>query len=337
MATQSLTEKSILAIKPAPKQRLEVYDTKTAGMGIRVSASANGRITRTWVLLFRVGRRLRRMTLGRYDELSLDEARTEAAEARLKARKGFDPAEERRQRQREQERAQSETFRAVSERFLRQYVRRDKKLRSADEYERIIDFDLLPAWGDRPIGSLTRRDVIDVIEAVKDRGAPTMANRVLAVARKLSNWAVSQDLIAHSPCVGVRTDVPETKRDHFLKDDEIRALWPEAETYGYPFGPLIQLLLLTGQRLSEVAGMRWSELALDKAEWHIPPERTKAKRALLVPLSRPAVAIIKDVPKIDRRDFVFSTTGESAVSGFSKVKRHLHGKMLTALKKQAKE
>ncbi|MBP2316961.1 tyrosine-type recombinase/integrase [Azospirillum soli] len=122
-----------------------------------------------------------------------------------------------------------------------------------------------------------------MLDRIVDRGAPMRANRVFAYVRKFFNWCVSRDLIAASPCVGVRPPTDERERDRVLSDEEMRLLWFASVRVGWPFGPFLRLLMLTAQRLNEVAGMRWSELDLELAMWTIPAERAKNGTAHLVP------------------------------------------------------
>jgi integrase len=109
-----------------------------------------------------------------------------------------------------------------------------------------------------------------------------------------------------------------------LGDAELVALWKVSETLGYPFGPLYQLLLLTGARKSEVSDARWREFDLTKKIWTVPPERFKSNASHLVPLSDAAVAIIEALPRFTKGDHLFTTTyGEKPISGFSKGKDRL--------------
>jgi integrase len=163
------------------------------------------------------------------------------------------------------------------------------------------------------------------------------ANRVFAYVRKFFNWCVSRDLIAASPCAGVRPPTPEQDRDRVLSDEEVRVLCLAAETLGWPFGPFVTMLLLTAQRLNEVAGMRWSELDLAAALWTLPAGRAKNGQAHHVPLSVPAVNLIRTLPRLAGSDMVFTTTGTTPISGFGRAKRRLDAAMLAILRHEAKE
>jgi integrase len=102
-----------------------------------------------------------------------------------------------------------------------------------------------------------------------------MANRVLSAVRKLFNWCVSRDVLQSSPCTLISPPAPERSRDRILDDDELLRVWNAAEAEGWPFGPLIKLLILTGQRVSEVGGIRWDEINKDRRLWTLPAERVK--------------------------------------------------------------
>ncbi|MCW2244758.1 integrase [Azospirillum fermentarium] len=178
------------------------------------------------------------------------------------------------------------------------------------------------------MGDVTRRDVNLLLDEVVDGGAPVVANRLLAAVRKMFNWAASKDYVAANPCAGIMPPSAEDSRDRVLGDDELRRVWEAASALGELFGPLVRLLILTGQRRDEVAGMRWSELDLDAGLWTIPKERAKNGKAHAVPLSVAAVAVLAVLPRLEMddgtpSDFVFTTTGTTPVSGFSKAKERL--------------
>jgi len=162
--------------------------------------------------------------------------------------------------------------------------------------------------------------------------APVTARALFAALRPLFRWALERDLIQASPCEGLRAPAPPKARDRVLGPQEIAALWDGADQIGYPFGPLWQMLLLTGQRLNEVAGMRWEEVDLDLAIWTLPGaildetgnkvRGTKTGMAHEIDLSPQALAILSACPR-QSGPFVFSTTGHAPVSGISKAKARL--------------
>jgi integrase len=160
-------------------------------------------------------------------------------------------------------------------------------------------------------------------------GLPTqnlglLLHLTLAWMRKMFSWAASRDIVTLCPCLGVNSPAPETARDRVLSDSELTMIWEATDKMGQPFGPLIKLLILTAQRRDEFAAIRWSQLDLKRRKWAIRRERVKNDRLHEAPLSRAAIAVIKTVTRIkSAKDFVFTTTGHSAVSGFSRAKRRL--------------
>ena len=167
-----------------------------------------------------------------------------------------------------------------------------------------------------------RADAIDILDGIVDRGAPFTANRALAVLTRLGNWAVEREIIAASPFDRIKPPAVETSRERVLSDDEIKLVWAAFEAVGHPFGAFGKLLLLTGARRAEVAGMRWSEVDLAARAWTLPGARTKNGREHVVPLSDAAVRVLQDLPRIgDKPDgFIFTTTGRTSVSGYSHAK-----------------
>jgi integrase len=150
------------------------------------------------------------------------------------------------------------------------------------------------------------------------------ANRAFAQLRKMCRWAVSRGILDRSPCDGIDRPSAENSRDRVLDTDELRLVWRAADDLGFPFGPIVKLLALSGQRRSEVGGMEWRELDLDRALWTLPGARTKNKRQHAFPLSPEAIAIIIGLPRFSGSRFVFSPSN-TAPSGFSRAKTRLDG------------
>ena len=146
------------------------------------------------------------------------------------------------------------------------------------------------------------------------------ARRVFETATRIFNWALDRGDIKASPFAAMKPPVKKEPRDRALKDHEIKAVWAAWAEQAYPYGPLQQLLLLLGQRRSEVAEMLWSEVDFDKREWTIPASRSKSKREHIVPLPDAAVEILESLPRFTDGDFVFTTTGRRPVNDFSKAK-----------------
>ena len=267
--------------------------------------------------------RHRRYTIGPYPAFKPADARRAASEALHRVEAGGDPAEEKRARRTAQA-PEDMTFAAVARRYLKQQVEKNTAASTFRETRRIIDQDVIPVWGRRPIGSIARRDVSALVDAKAEAGAEVQANRVLARLRTLFGWAVGKDLIEVNPCDGLKPPTKERARDRVLSDAEVRAFWKGCDELGWPFAPLFRLLLLTAQRRDEVATMEWSELDLEKRLWSLPREKAKNDQGHDVHLSAQAVAFIKALPRIGVKDgLIFTTNGRTAVSGFSRAKERL--------------
>ncbi|MGD0634684.1 MAG: tyrosine-type recombinase/integrase [Beijerinckiaceae bacterium] len=212
---------------------------------------------------------------------------------------------------------------------------------NGDELE-ITPDGLASRWANRAIGEITPRDIHTLVDEARQNGAPGLKRRsegptesraraMFAALSKLFNWLLQRQRVEKNPCAGVhRPDAPEA-RDRVLTDAELRFFLTACGDLGEPFGPLFKLMLLTGQRLNEVAGMTRSELGADDAGrpiWTLAASRTKNKRPHIVPLSPQACAVIAGVHAIaGKPKYVFSTTGKTHVSGWSKTKRRLDARM----------
>jgi len=300
--------------------QVEYYDTHLPAFGIRVSYSG----TKAWFLMTRVDRKLTRLTLGRYPAMSLADAREKAREAVHHVHAGRDPRAIRANERWRNENERLTTFEAVGTRFLEHHVARHLRPNTAREYRRVLKGADTETWASRPITSVTKDDVVDLVIRIDARGSPAAANRALAYLSKFFNWCLEQDLIANSPASRVRALSSVRSRDRVLTVEELRLLWQTVHDLPGAFGTLFAILLLTGQRRGEVAGMRWSELRnleTENAVWELPKARTKNGQAHLVPLVPMVRQLLIRVPATG--PLVFTTNGRSVVSGFSKAKRQL--------------
>ena len=157
----------------------------------------------------------------------------------------------------------------------------------------------------------------------------------------MCGWAVERGIIETSPCDKLKAPAPEQPRDRVLSNEELRVAWAAFKRTGWPFGPMAHLLVLTGARLREVAEAKWSEIDLDKAIWTIPKERAKNGVAHEVPLSAMAIGILEGLPLIGSGKrapgYIFTTTGNTPISGFSRAKDQFDAAILEALRQSAAE
>jgi integrase len=328
-----LSDTFVRALKEAPTgTRLHYWDTNVPGFGVRVTDKG----AKSYVLYARFppARVPARRYLGDASKMGLAAARKKARDWVALIAEDKDPGELARKEALAQQRAQRTTFAVVAEDWLREAVRGQQ--RKAREVEADVNREFIPLWGSKPVTDITALDVRDAIKAVKAR-APAQARNLLGYASRLFGWAVAQHAygLDASPVERLRPrDLVGRKvvRQRVLTDAELRALWHAAESLGYPLGPMFQMLLLTGQRKSEVAGARWREFDLHKKLWIIPPERMKGGAAHVVPLVDDVVAILEALPQFTKGDYVFSTMhGAKPVNGFSKAKAKLDKAMAAEL------
>ncbi len=309
MPRRNLTDAFVRSSKV--ETRTDYWDDKVRGLVLRVNPpGAKGEGVKTWNVIYTRSsdRTKQRVTLGRYPALDLEKARAKALKAMSAVAEGDDPANTKRQ-----DRA-AMTVKDLGKLYLDKYAKREK--RSWAEDERLLTRDVYPLIGKMKAMAVKRRDIIDVIEAKSDAGKGATSRNVLAVVRKMFNWAVDNDYLETSPAAGVKPRAKPVARDRVLSDGEITGLWQRLSQapLSQPMADIVWLLLLTGQRSGEVAGMRRSEVDIDAATWTIPKERTKNAKEHSVPLSPPALAIVKmayDKTDADEPDApLFTRTGE---------------------------
>jgi len=324
MPTKKLTDLFVERAKPPARGRIEYFDAAFPGLALRITKNGG----KSWCAFYRFGGRLRRFTLGRYPAIKPAQARKEVSAALDRVREGFDPAEEKRTR-RDLGSSHADTFGAIAYDYLERHVAKNNAASTYQEAKRDLEHDALPRWGKRQIAGISRRDVIDLIDRIIARGAEVQANRTLARLRALFNWAIEKDRIVASPLARMKLPTKEVARDRVLTDDELRWFWAGCDEIGWPFGPLAKLLLLTLQRRDEVASMEWSELNIANPTWTIPREKTKNQRAHEVHLSDATIDVLRSLPRVGD-GLVFTTTGGTSVSGFSRVKHRLDVAMIQA-------
>ena len=270
---KNLTERFLQTIKPPAAGRAEFYDQTVKGLSVRVTAS--GIVTFTLFYRLSGDRQKRRTTLGQYPALSLAEARQKARAALLHAARGNDPGAE------QLAVKQSPTLAELLAEFWERELSAKK---SGAEMRRLLEKDALPAWGKRKVKEITRRDVVILLDQVRDRGAPVTANRLLGRLTRLFNFACERGILEESPCARLKK-IEEQPRERVLSDRELAAFWQGLDDTGIHPGTALALrfILVTGQRPGEVSGMAWAEI--DDNWWTIPAERAKNGREHRVPLT----------------------------------------------------
>jgi len=219
-------------------------------------------------------------------------------------------------------RAKERSFERVMERFIRLHCQRHNKASTIRSTRRLLEKEFLTQWRNRDVAELSKGDILKVLDGIVDRGRPGAANHAYAAISKFFSWCSERDLIDTNPCTDVKRPAKLKARDRILTNRELAHIWLAAGATDYPFGPIVQLLALTGQRRGEVANMHWLHVDRQAAVWDIPKELTKSSRAHVVPLSQTAMSIIDELPRLHEA-FLFPATGSSTTtfSGFGKCKK----------------
>lgn len=318
MTTKRLTDIGIGNLPLVPGGRQEIWDTIVPGLGVRI-----GGRRKTFIAMVRAPGRLRRVTLGVHPGLRLADARAKARELIEQAQNGVDPVEARQERERHHEIQQRNTVAAAVEDYIARYAQ--PRQRSWLSTKRRLELYLVTPYGNRPVSTLDRSDVIRALDEVLARGFAIGANRTLANFKTFFRWCVERGLLERSPAELVRAPSIEVSRERVLTDAELKAVWHASFSHPGHYGRIVRLLMLTAQRREEVAAMAWCELEIKARTWTLPAQRTKGARLHLVPLSEPAVEEIRNVPAMSRLLFpsLVDSGGGRAFSGWTKAKRSL--------------
>jgi integrase len=314
MAQQMLTARTVETLKPGIERR-EIADRYLPGLYLIIQPSG----AKSWAVRYRHQGRPRKHTIGGYPVFDLAKARAAAGAALRAVAEGRDPGREKASARTQRG---ADTIESIAAQFIERHYQRAGKHRAAAETRQRLELHVLPRWRGRLATDISRRDVLELLDAVVDSGRPIAANRVLASVRKMFGWCVARDILPASPCTGVGAPSAERPRDRVLTDPELRNVWLAADKMGGPFGALVKLLALTGQRRDEVARMQWSEINLQTCLWSLPADRTKNNRAHEIPLSAAAVSTIMALPRIGDK-FALTNDGAAPASNYAANKRRL--------------
>jgi integrase len=300
--TKKLTAIAIENLKPGTA-RQEIADGKCTGLFHIIQASG----VRSWAVRYRRpgDKKNAKLTLGRCPPITLAQARQLASAALLEVSQGRDPGIAKRQAKADAIDRSRDTVRARYEQYLEQHCKKHTRENTWKAIAGMFARDVLPAWGERSVHDVRRRDVIDLVEEIA-RVRPVMANRVLMAVSKFFNWMMARDVIVASPVAGVALPTKEKDRERVLSDPEIVRFWKACDAIPKPFGDIYKLLLLLGSRRQEVSEIAYSEIDEQARTWVLPAERSKNGKPRLTPLSRQAWDIISRQPRIAGSSFVFA-------------------------------
>lgn len=319
MADKNLSDEIVKAL-PIPARGNKVHyfagallrgNQAPAGFGVRVTAAG----AKAFVLNYRLKGREYRYTIGDCMDWPAWKAVREARNLRQRIDKDENPLDTRHGSRSALK--FDDLIKEWSDLYLKQ-----RRPRYAAEAIRAIR-NAFPRLLKRPADDITRADVVNVLDKLVKDGKVAMAGRTMAYARAAVRWAEKRGKVTGNPFQGLPIEAGIRARERVLDNDEIRAAWAAAGTLGYPWGPFFRLAMLTLQRRENVAGACWGEFDEDKRLWTIPGARMKNGKPHDVHLSDAALAVLRDIPRVKGVDLVFTTTGRTPVSGFSKAKAAL--------------
>ena len=311
-ATMKLTKSTLGSLKlPPNKKDHTFYDSDLRGLGVRLRAGGK----RTWVAVYRIGQKSRRVSIGDASAVTPEEARNRAREILAKADLGEDSqaqkAEDRKKR--------TLVFQDIVDAYMDRHVVARLRPRSQEEVRR----HLRSHWAifhKLPLSEIDRIAVAARLSELATESGPVAANRSRASLNALFTWAMHQGLAEINPVADIGKPGLERSRDRILKPHELAAVWNACGEDDY--GRIVRLLILTGQRRQEVAGMTWQELDIDRSVWSLPSERTKNALPHDVPLSSVALSIVSSIEPRASNPLLFGR-GVQAFSGWSRCKRRL--------------
>jgi integrase len=313
----ALTDAAVKRLKAPEAGQVDYFDKGYPGLCLRLGARK-----RTWYWIGRVGDRLKRHRLGAYPDKGLAEARELWRKAREMAGAGKPPRP-------------PPQHRDAVEAVVAEWLKRDQAGNATHaEVKAVFDGVIVPEWSGRLITSVDRRDVLELLDAVADRGRIGRARKLHAWLNRLFAWCVGRGILEGSPMAKLPKHGEAVVRDRVLSDAEVRALWRATGEIGHPYGTLVRVLALTLAREAEIARLTWDELddggrfhPAAGAEIRLAGARTKNGQARTIPITPPAWAIVAAAPRILGCPYVFPSRGLTPIAGWSKLKARLDGKM----------
>jgi integrase len=321
----NLTAKTAATLSSLPEGKTDViyFDNALPGFGLRLRASAGGKVLRSWVAQYRRAGGTRRITLGAVGVHSAEQARTAAKKVLAAAALGQDPQAERSARRDKDRR----TLRGVAAEYL-EAKRAQVRRRTHVELTRYLTDGYFKPLHSLPIDTVTRKDIAATLVAInRESGAPTAAAARAALSAFFS-WCLRMGLAESNPVVGSFAPASSPGRSRVLTDADLAAVWKASGDDDH--GRIVKLLILTGCRRQEIGSLCWSELDRDAGTWTLPAERSKNKRAHTLPLAEAAWRIVDATPRVVGRDHLFGVRADGFrnwADGKADLDKGLDGKM----------
>lgn len=350
MAIGKITKRTVEAVeRPSEGKRAYLWDEVVKGFGVMVTDKGK----RSYIVQYRIGGRgspTRRVTIGTHGSpYTAEKATARAKELLDQVRRKVDPFDAARavmevaKAEKAQEKvsaviAERLGFSTFADRWVEHYAKANQ-LKTWRDQRNVINRDLKPRLHNRSLTEITDADLIELIDAIKERSG-SGALRAYSILNLIFGYACDKERRylppAKNPMFGIKPPYRVGIRDRTLTDDELRLVWLAAGDLGGLFGPITQLLILTGQRRGEVGGLSWSEIDKDANVWLLPGARSKNKLPNLIPLTDAARAIIDVVPVVEgKAQFLFTRSGACPATNFAQAKAKLDALMLVRMRSEA--
>ena len=315
-----LDAKTVTGLKlPDDKADVIHFDSALPGFGFRLRASGK-EVRKSWVVQYRRAGGTRRMLLGSAEVLTAEQARAAAKKTLAAIALGQDPQAEKAARRS----ADKFTLAAMIEDYLAT-KQSSVRARTFAEVQRYLRGPYFKPLHGMPVDTITRRDVAARLLVITRESGAVSAGNARSALSALFVWALANGLAQANPVVGTARPKTPLARDRILSDRELAAIWKAAGDDA--FGRVLKLLMLLGQRRTEVGGMAWSELDLERGIWTIPAQRTKNHRAHTLPLPSLALHIVTGVPRVVGRDTLFGDRADSGLTGWARPKAALDARL----------
>jgi len=333
-----LTQRSVeAAVCPSGRKDALMFDGETRGFGVRITAAGS----KVFLAQYQGATGKRRVAIGPFGVLTVEEARNRAKAILGDAAEGRDPFAERRATAAAQRSAElAARALAAEEAFtFGRLVAAWEAARAGDRrpsYLAVATAAMrrhFAEWANRPASSITTAEAVRTLDDIKATVGATAANRCLSYARAAYGWAEKRQMVAGNPLHGIEAPSREKARDRVLTGEEVGVIWRAADRLGDPARGFVRVLLLTLQRRDEVAGLRWDELSADLETWTLPARRAKNGKAHVVHLAEPTRAILAKIEPVRGCPFVFCAASRKPVSAFSAMKRGLDAAIATERQK----
>lgn len=288
MPKARLTDITVRNLKAPETGQITYWAEEPSGFGVRVSQGG----AKTFILIH--GRNRQRVTIGRYPTISLAQARTEAKRLLAEVTLG-------------KSLARSLTFEEAVAKFLEGAKARNKP-RTVRDYDRLLNRHFVPRFRKEQINQISSREIVKRLDSLSD--TPSEQQHALSAIRAFFNFAVRQHMITQSPCAAMRPLTRATTRERVLEDWELAHVWQAASATGYPFGPIVQLLILTGQRRGEIAALKWKWIDRKERTINLPANLTKNRRQHVFPFADQTEAVIASLPVLG--EYLFPAQVETA-------------------------